>query len=151
MNLELKELISINFDIDPINIQQLVGYCNLNYKVTTSTDQYILKTYENIHLLENLLQESSVLLQLHAKGNSTTKYPRPIKMTTGEYVKILEIDGKKIIIRLLAYIPGDLLNDVVKTPALMKEVGKSMAELLNLLKDVEFKDLANPYWKIENY
>ena len=72
-------------------------------------------------------------------------------MTTGEYVKILEIDGKKIIIRLLAYIPGDLLNDVVKTPALMKEVGKSMAELLNLLKDVEFKDLANPYWKIENY
>ena len=44
-----------------------------------------------------------------------------------------------------------MLSDVPKTPALMKEVGKIMAELLSLLKDVDFEDLAKPYWKIENY
>ena len=92
-----------------------------------------------------------MLLQLYAKGDFGTKYPRPIKFATGEYVKLLEMDGKEVIVRLLTYISGDLLSDVPKTPALMKEVGKIMAELLSLLKDVDFEDLAKPYWKIENY
>ena len=66
-------------------------------------------------------------------------------------MKILDVNGKESVVRLLTYVPGQLLNDVPRTPELIRSVGTCMVELLGLLEDVEFKDRPEFEWKMENY
>ena len=115
--------------MEPTAIKQMVGYENLNFRISTDTANFTLKVYSNLNMFEPLLQETNALLQIHGKGDFSENYPKPVKFSNGEYVQVMEREGRKEIMRMLTYLEGTILNDVPRTPELLRSLGNRGAEL----------------------
>ena len=90
----MKKLLSEQFGISPKEITKINGYDNLNYLVKTDSRKYILKTYEDLSLIDLIQAETNALLFLKNK-----LYPKPIPFLSGENVKIIKTNGSLKIFR----------------------------------------------------
>ena len=109
-------------------LEKLVGYSNINYRLETSENKYIFKTYlfsdEQLDLIE---AENEVLLSLQKKGFHN--FPTPITFVDGSLVKVLVLDGEQRICRTLSFLDGEFLGDVSHTPELIYSLGRFLAEM----------------------
>ena len=124
----LKKLLKSQYTINPIEIKKLWGYENSNYLVITDNNKYVFKTYiYEEDLLSIIEAENGALLYL--QKNNEGSYPQPIVFNDGSYVKVLEIDGEKIICRLVSFVEGELLGFTTPTKALFQSLGRFISKL----------------------
>ncbi|NHZ85675.1 MAG: phosphotransferase [Planctomycetia bacterium] len=123
----MKELIKEQFDLYPIEIKQLWGYDNLNYLLKTDCKKYIFKTYVYDADTFDLLQAENEVLE-YVKS-SKDLFPSPVKYRDNSLIKVIKIDGKERICRMLTFLDGEFLGDVKPSKKLFSSLGKTTAEL----------------------
>lgn len=154
----MNDILKDHYNVSPIEIKKLAGYDNINYLVKTSNNIFVFKTYTYDKELFDLVFAESELLDHLLKSNDNL-YPKPIKTKEGEWLKIIDIDGKRTITRLLSFLKGDFLAEVKHSPTLVKALGTFLAKTdLQLLGfnhntirariyewDIQHLDLIEPY------
>ena len=126
----MEKLLIEEFGINPIEIIKINGYDNLNYLIKTNSKNYILKTYEDLTLINLIQSETKALLFLN-----DNLYPKPIPFLNGENVRIIQINGTSKIYRLLSYLKGKFLGEINQTKEIIASFGKSLAKLNKRLLD----------------
>ena len=74
----MEKLLIEEFGINPIEIIKINGYDNLNYLIKTNSKNYILKTYEDLTLIDLIQSETKALIFLN-----DNLYPKPIPFLNG--------------------------------------------------------------------
>tara|TARA_B100001175_G_scaffold163624_1_gene138695 strand:- start:1223 stop:3475 length:2253 start_codon:yes stop_codon:yes gene_type:complete len=120
----MEKLLIKEFGIKPIEIIRINGYDNLNYLIKTNSKKYILKTYEDLSLIDLIQSETKALLFLN-----DNLYPKPVPFLNGENVRIIQIKGTSKIYRLLSYLEGKFLGEIKQTKEIIRSFGKSLARL----------------------
>ena len=124
----MNRVLQKQFGFNNIEIKKLNGYDNANYLITTENGKYIFKTYlKNAELLALIEAENKALLFLQKSMNH--KFPRPIPFTDGSFVKILNINKKETICRMLLFLDGESLANVEHTESLFRSFGIFLARL----------------------
>ena len=126
----MEKLLIEEFGINPIEIIKINGYDNLNYLIKTNSKNYILKTYEDLTLIDLIQSETKALLFLN-----DNLYPKPIPFLNGENIRIIQINGTSKIYRLLSYLKGKFLGEINQTKEIIASFGKSLAKLNKRLLD----------------
>jgi Ser/Thr protein kinase RdoA (MazF antagonist) len=125
---ELIILLQKEFGFESPKIKKLNGYFNVNYLVSAKNKAFILKTYRyNQELFDTIEAENKALLHLNLSDKD--KYPSPIAFSNGEHLRLIHLDGKKTICRLLSYLEGDFLGDTTPTKSLYQSFGTFLAKL----------------------
>jgi len=133
----MNKLLQKEFGFHQVEIKKLNGYDNLNYLINTEGGKYIFKTYlKNTESLALVEAENETLLSLQNPQND--KFPRPIQFTDGAYVKCIKIAGKETICRMLSFLEGQSLADVVQSKALFQSLGTFLAQM-----DIELQSCNN--------
>jgi len=120
----MEKLLIEEFGINPKEVVKINGYDNLNYLIKTNSEKYILKTYDDLSLIDVIRAETKALLFLN-----NNLYPKPIPFLNGENVRIIEIKGSLKICRLLSYLEGRFLGEINQTKEIIRSFGKSLAQL----------------------
>lgn len=137
---EMKKLLKIQFGLIPIEIKKLWGYSNSNYLVKTKDRQYVLKLYlKDTNTFELVEAENKALLLLHKTDNKI--FPKPIVFKDNSLVKIIKIEEKELICRMLSFLEGKLLGNVTPTNSLYQSLGKFIAQLDILLQSFNNKTI----------
>ena len=124
----MNKLLQKLFGFNQVEIKKLTGYDNSNYLIKTEKGKYIFKTYiKNTESLALVEAENETLLFLQNTGND--KLPKPIKYIDGSLIKILKIDGKETICRMLSYLEGSFLGDVKHNKNLFQSLGTFLAQM----------------------
>ena len=144
----MEKLLIEEFGINPIEIIRINGYDNLNYLIKTNSKNYILKTYEDLSLIDLIQSETKALLFLN-----DNLYPKPVPFLNGENVRIIQINGTSKIYRLLSYLEGKFLGEINQTKDLIRSFGKSLASLNKSLfdwTDIHIKSRQSE-WDMQQY
>ena len=121
-------LLETEFGLSQCIIKKLDGYDNLNYLVNYKSDKYIFKTYTyDPTLLDILIAENEVLNFLQTEASQ--QFPKPIPFASGELIKVIDINGKKSICRMLSFLEGTFLGDTTTSKPLMQSLGEFLAKL----------------------
>ena len=144
----MEQILINEFGINPKEVVKIIGYDNLNYLIKTSSVNYILKTYDDLSLIDLIVAETKALLFLNNE-----LYPKPISFLNGEKVRIIEINGTSKICRVLSYLDGKFLGEINPTKESIKSFGKSLARLNKTLfnwTDVHIKS-RELEWDMQQY
>ena len=132
----IHSILENEFGLQKVAIQLLDGYANKNYLVTSAQGKFIFKSYaQHKELLEVTDAENEMLLHLQKKG--IRSIPRPIAFSNGAFVKVLIIEGKELLCRLLTFVPGNFMGDVSLNETLIHSLGHFSAELTKALADFD--------------
>ena len=144
----MEKLLIKEFGIKPIEIIRINGYDNLNYLIKTNSKNYILKTYEDLSLIDLIQSETKALLFLN-----DNLYPKPVPFLNGENVRIIQIKGTSKIYRLLSYLERKFLGEINQTKEIIRSFGKSLARLNKSLfywSDIHIKS-RQLEWDMQQY
>jgi len=131
------QIIQEHFKLEAPEINKLNGYDNVNYLVKNYSDKYVFKTYPyQEELLAILRAETEVLRYLQPDGEN--QYPTPVPFSDGSYTKVMEVDGKPTICRMLSYLEGQFLGETQPTPELIRSLGAFLART-----DLRLQSLVN--------
>ncbi len=121
-------LLKKEFGFSQCEIKRIDGYDNANYIVKNGGISYVFKTYNyNKELLAILEAENEALLYLNTEEHD--KFPKPIPFISGESIKVLTIQKRSTICRMLSFIDGEFLGDSNPTERLFYSLGTFLAEL----------------------
>ena len=124
----MNELLKTEFGFSQCEIKGIDGYDNANYIVKNKTSCYIFKTYGyNEELFAILEAENAALLFLSSEEQD--QFPEPIPFISGEFIKVLDIEGQKTICRMLSFLDGSFLGDCPPTKKLFQSFGTFLASL----------------------
>ena len=135
---KIKSLLKQAYSIDAREVEALVGYANVNYRVKENNgQQYILKEYDwEDDLVELILAESQVSSALNAKYEGS--FPETIKTIEGKFYTQQNELGKIKIYRLLSWINGEFLSSVKHSDKLLHSLGEFIAKM-----DVELMKISH--------
>ncbi len=140
----MNKLLQIEFGLQEVKVKKLDGYENANYLVKTGDENYIFKTYKyNDELLDFVNAENETLLFLQNKN----KYPTPLQFKDNSYIKILNIDGEKLICRMLSFLDGQFLGNAIHTKNIFQSFGLSLAEMNLNLKNYKNNTIKARQWE----
>ncbi len=143
---EMKKILQIQFGLIPIEIKKLWGYNNSNYLVKTKDRQYVLKLYlKDTDTFKLVEAENEALLFLYKTNNKI--FPKPIVFKDNSLVKIIKIEEKELICRMLSYLEGELLGNVTPINSLYQSLGKFIAQLDILLQSFNNKTIKARQWQ----
>ncbi len=141
----MKKLLQTQFAINPIEIKKLWGYDNSNYLVKTKDIQYVFKTYiKNTETLALVEAENEVLLFLH--NINKNNFPKPIIFKDNSFVKIIKIEEKELVVRMLSFLDGELYGNVTPTKTLFQSLGRFIALLDIQLQSFNNKTIRARRW-----
>lgn len=114
----MKKLL-IDYNLEATDIQKLEGYDSINYRIKTSSDQYVLKQYLNIQ--DYGLVNAEVQLLDEISDQLSFQIPNTVKPLTTL--------NDNSFTRLLTYIEGDFLAQAEHNKVLLFNFGKAIAQL----------------------
>jgi 4-aminobutyrate aminotransferase-like enzyme/Ser/Thr protein kinase RdoA (MazF antagonist) len=124
----LDKIIQREFGIEPVEIKELDGYDNKNYKVSTADAVYIFKTYQfSREQLDLIKAENDLLMYLKAVGQNGI--PEPISFTDNSYERVVTVKNNMLIIRMLSFLKGNFIGEATFTTELAASLGRFLAEL----------------------
>ncbi|WP_378178215.1 aminotransferase class III-fold pyridoxal phosphate-dependent enzyme [Aquimarina sp. SS2-1] len=142
----MNQLLATEFGFYTPEIKKLDGYDNINYIVKDQSTPYIFKTYGYSKRLVRILEaETEVLLCLQKEGSN--RFPKPIQFLDGTFVKVLDIGGSKTICRMLSFLEGKFLGDIVPTEELFYSFGKFLAEMNLAFQQIDNYVLQARQWE----
>lgn len=129
---EVKRLLLTMYGITAKELRPMIGYDDLNvYAKDTHDKEYVFKVTVR-ESLEQLGCQNAILLFLKEHG-----FPVPIPLQTMDGKGVLEYNGMKI--RLITFIPGEILADREWTPGLLFSAGELVARM-----DLALKQFSHP-------
>ena len=129
----IRTLLKDEFGIDPIEVRQLDGYDNKNYKISTKNADFIFKTYQFTEEQFDLVKAENELL-IHLKSIGQIGTPEPILFTDNSCEKVVKIEDRVLIIRMLSFLDGDFIGNAHFSNELGNSLGKFLAGLdVNLI------------------
>jgi 4-aminobutyrate aminotransferase-like enzyme/Ser/Thr protein kinase RdoA (MazF antagonist) len=142
----MDDIIKQTFGWDIQECKKLDGYDNLNYLITTKNDRYVFKTYGQCgDTLDLVTAENEVLLFLAEHSKNT--FPKPIPFKDTSFVKLVSINGKPKICRMLSFLDGKFLGDVIHTPKLFQSLGTFLAQLNLKLQSFKSHTIKGRQWE----
>ena len=124
----LEKLVKSQFGYDNVVIKKLVGYENENYRVLADGRRFILKIYPfDAELRAMTDAETEVLLAINPGKKDL--YPVPVSTVSGAYVEEVNLNGVPKIMRLLTFVEGEFVGDVVRDDKLFDSLGAVLANL----------------------
>ena len=143
---DMKKILQRQFAINPIEIKKLWGYENSNYLVKANDKKYVFKTYlKNADTFALVEAENEALLFLHKTANKN--FPIPIIFKDSSLVKIIKIDEKERVCRMLSFLEGELLGNVTPTKSLYQSLGKFIAQMDIQLQSFNNKTIKARQWQ----
>lgn len=124
----MQDLLKVSFGFRSVELKKLNGYDNVNYLVETDRGNFIFKTYPfSQEMFDLVLTETEILhaLQKNFKG----RVPCPEPFEDGQYVKLEECGGQKLICRLLTFLEGEFMGNVKASKAEYQDLGRFLASL----------------------
>ncbi|KAM3957207.1 hydroxylysine kinase [Aphomia sociella] len=142
------------YGISVLELSELNGYDDKNYKITEdpnvknplitshSPHGYVLKIMnsmdsENVSVVE---AQNEIMNFLNARSVTC---PKPVRNVFGHLHSIENISGKKHAVRLLEFVPGEILKNVPKTESLFYQIGEFVANLDNKLQNFNHSGLVS--------
>lgn len=117
--------------------ERLDGEYDDTFRLTASNAQYILKIAP-AHEKRALLELQNAALEHIHRRSSAIFVPHPHRTSHGESLGTIDVDGTSRFVRLLHYIPGDLLAHIrPQSAALLSSVGSALATLDRALFDFD--------------
>ncbi len=120
------------------NLKRLNAYASENYLVISGDNKFVFKIYINNDNPLLIQSENEILLALNS-SNRSLNLPCPVKTKNGEYQFAFQEKESHYIIRLLTYIEGTFLAEMVPDKMSYKSLGIYLASL-----DHELLKLKNP-------
>ena len=104
-------------------VAALAGEYDLNYRVTSGEGNFVFKIMRPGHALADLELQHAALKHL-AQHAPDLNVPQVQPALSGKATETVELEGETRHVRLLSYLPGDLLVHVKPhTPDLLKSIG----------------------------
>ncbi|XP_053620459.1 hydroxylysine kinase [Plodia interpunctella] len=142
------------YGISVLELTELNGYDDRNFRITEdpnvknplitthSQHGYVLKIMnsmdsQNVGVVE---AQNEIMNFLNARG---VVCPKPVRNVYGHLHSIETLNGQRHAVRLLEYVPGELLKDVPKTEALFYQLGEFVANLDNKLQNFNHSGLVS--------
>jgi 4-aminobutyrate aminotransferase-like enzyme/Ser/Thr protein kinase RdoA (MazF antagonist) len=123
----MDKILATLFGLLNTNIERLNGYDNVNYRISSDSQQFLFKTYAySEEILGQIRAENETLKFLQSTPSKA--YPAPIPAQDGSYEQVVELDGKRLVCRLLTFLEGDFFAEVEHTEALVQSLGTVLAE-----------------------
>ncbi len=142
----MNSILKTEFGFSQCEISKIDGYDNVNYMVKNEATNYIFKTYVfSRELLAILEAENETLLSISDKN--LDKFPKPISFISGEFIKVLNIEGKKTICRMLSFLDGKFLGDCTPMKNLFHSFGNFLADLNLKLQNFDSYALRARQWE----
>ncbi|CAK1547570.1 unnamed protein product [Leptosia nina] len=150
----VKLLVERLYGISVLELIELNGYDDKNYKIVEdpnvknplitnhSSHGYVLKIMNSMDSQNVSLVEAQNEIMNFLLTRSVT-CPKPIRNVFGHLHSIENIGGKHHAVRLLEYVPGELLKDVPKSEALFYQLGEFVANLDNKLQNFNHSGLVS--------
>nr|XP_026498142.1 hydroxylysine kinase [Vanessa tameamea] len=142
------------YGISVLELIELNGYDDKNYKLTEdpnmknplitnhSANGYVLKIMNSIDS-QNLSVVEAQNEIMNFLSTRSVSCPKPIRNVFGHLHSVESISGKQHVVRLLEYIPGELLKDVPRSEALFYQLGEFVANLDNKLQNFNHSGLVS--------
>ncbi|MDT0539791.1 aminotransferase class III-fold pyridoxal phosphate-dependent enzyme [Croceitalea sp. P059] len=125
---ELQQLLELEFGLKNPSIKKINGYDNANYRVQSKEKSFVLKTYTfDDELFEVLKAENEVLLLLNSANSEC--YPKPMSFNDNQFIKLVKLNGERIIIRMLTFLDGIFLGDLEANKKVYQSLGSSLAKM----------------------
>jgi ethanolamine-phosphate phospho-lyase len=154
----MHDLLKTSFGFLSVELKKLNGYDNVNYLVETDSGKYIFKTYPFTSETFDLVQvETEFLHALQKRFHG--RIPEPVPFDDGNYVKLMEFGGQKLVGRLLTFLEGAFMGDLnpsrpdyhalgILLAELDQELGKQKSYLIESRKwewDIQYLELVHKY------
>lgn len=148
----VKALAERLYGISVLELKELNGYDDKNYKITEdpnvknplitthSEHGYVLKIMNSMDTQNPSVVEAQNEI-MNFLGTRSITCPKPIRNVYGHLHSIESIGGKQHAVRLLQYVPGELLQGVPKSQQLYYQVGEFVANLDNKLENFNHSGL----------
>ncbi|CAK1589391.1 unnamed protein product [Parnassius mnemosyne] len=149
---EVKLLVERLYGISVLELTELNGYDDKNYKiiedpnvknpliVNHSPYGYVLKIMNSMDSQNLGVVEAQNEIMNYLTTRSVT-CPKPVRNVFGHLYSLEIISGKRHAVRLLEYVPGELLKDVPRSEALFYQLGEFVANLDNKLQNFNHSGL----------
>ncbi|XP_047036807.1 hydroxylysine kinase [Helicoverpa zea] len=150
----VKLLVERLYGISVLELTELNGYDDKNYKIAEdpnvknplitshSEHGYVLKIMNSMDSQDvGVVEAQNEIMNFLGTRNITC--PKPIRNVYGHLHSIETIGGKRHAVRLLEYVPGDLLKGVPHSEALFYQLGEFVANLDNKLQNFNHSGLVS--------
>ncbi|WP_299767719.1 aminotransferase class III-fold pyridoxal phosphate-dependent enzyme [uncultured Dokdonia sp.] len=142
----MEEVLYDEFELEDVEIVRLDGYDNSNYLVKSKLGKYIFKTYpKEEEIYHFVLAENALLGHLQSINNES--YPQPIPFKDTSYVKVLQLNGKDHICRMLSFLEGDFLGDANPSETVYRSLGTFLARLNLSLQNFSNYTIKSRKWE----
>ncbi|XP_052744342.1 hydroxylysine kinase [Bicyclus anynana] len=142
------------YGISVLELIELNGYDDKNYKIIEDPNvKNPLITNHNPHgyVLKIMNSMDSQNLSVVEAQNEIMNFlitrsvtcPKPIRNIFGHLHSVESISGKNHVVRLLEYVPGELLKDVPRSESLFYQLGEFVANLDNKLQNFNHSGLVS--------
>lgn len=124
----MDELLMKSYGFQSLEVIRLNGYDNVNYLLDTDKGKYIFKTYPfSPETLDLVQAETEILLSLQQKFSG--KVAMPVENEKGTFIEVSEINGQKLICRLLTFLEGEFMGNLKTSKAEFQHLGRFLATL----------------------
>ncbi|KAL4709668.1 hypothetical protein ACJJTC_007399 [Scirpophaga incertulas] len=142
------------YGISVLELTDLPGYDDKNYKILEdpnvknplitihSPQGYVLKIMNSMDSKNASVVEAQNEIMNYLNTRSVV-CPKPVRNVYGHLHSVETISGKQHIVRLLEFIPGQMLKDVPLTDALLYQLGEFVANLDNKLQNFNHSGLVS--------
>ncbi len=126
----IAQILATHFDLHDCQVKSMVGYANSNYLIKVGGKRFVFKTYrydpQELSIIE---AENELLLHLQRKSRNAEEYPKPIQTNEGAYLLDLELEGVRVIGRMLSFLAGDFSGDQKMSEVSASHLGHFLAEM----------------------
>ena len=133
-------------------ITPLEGYVSENYRLDSSDESFVLKIYPySSSVQEDLLGE--IALVDHLAELSPKEISHTLPNRKGELLPVTDIEGRRVILRLLSFIEGDFLANTKHSFELVYKLGKQLASIDKQLLNFENNAIKSRRleWNLSNF
>lgn len=126
METQLRTLLNGEYGLKNVSLHQLVGYDNLNFRVTTPDgQQFVLKLFSDLQAAAFIRSQAEVLEGLA----DLPQVPCVHRRQSGAAQGTVKVGGKRYIFQLLDWLEGQLLGDTTPDMALLRRLGAFLGAL----------------------
>ncbi|XP_063834248.1 hydroxylysine kinase [Ostrinia nubilalis] len=150
----VKLLVERLYGISALELVEMDGYDDKNYKIVEdlnvknplitnhSPHGYVLKIMNSMDSQKvDVVEAQNEIMNFLATRSVTC--PKPVRNVYGHLHSIETINGKQHAVRLLEFVPGELLSNVPQSEALFYQLGEFVANLDNKLENFNHSGLAS--------
>lgn len=148
MSYSIEQLLADHYGLHGCKIKSMVGYANSNYLIRSGDDRFVFKTYRfNLDEFRIIEAENELLLFLQQHAAMSDRFPSPIASKDRQYILNIELEGVRVIGRMLSFLSGSFSGDQKMSAASAQSLGTFLAEMDLVLQDFDHPVYRGRAWE----